>query len=241
MIAPAMIVGAILVRVEHAERKTLIRDRLHEPDQNAMDALLADYAAGNLPRALHALVGAHLELKPENRGYVGALESALGQQIEGVLTLKQAERREQRLAAIFAESPERIRRDEPAGRQDPKSLRHFFGSTIDALPCKTVIPGVQEYRIDCEDGMRAVLYRIRGGKAMPQHTHEGSEITLVIRGAFADASGRYACGDIAINDDEDDHIPIAEAGEECVCFAVLDAPVTLTGPIGRWFNRFVKH
>jgi putative transcriptional regulator len=86
-----------------------------------------------------------------------------------------------------------------------------------------------------------MLYRIRAGKKMPQHTHEGSEYTLVIRGAFSDVTGRYGCGDVAISDEDIDHTPVAEAGEECLCFAVMDAPLRLTGPIGRFFNRFVQH
>jgi putative transcriptional regulator len=86
-----------------------------------------------------------------------------------------------------------------------------------------------------------VLYRIRAGKKMPQHTHEGSEYTLVIRGAFSDVTGRYGRGDVAISDEDLDHTPIAEAGEECLCFAVMDAPLRLTGPIGRFLNRFVRH
>ena len=34
---------------------------------------------------------------------------------------------------------------------------------------------------------------------MPQHTHEGHELTLVLEGSFHDALGRYGRGDLAID------------------------------------------
>jgi len=205
----------------------------------ALDALLAEYALGHLPRALHALVGAHLELSPKNRGYVETLETSLAQQV--IASPAPALRnREARLASIFNAAPI-APAAMPVASSDPKALKHFFGSALDDLPFRTLLPGIREYRLENEGDANAVLYRIRAGRALPQHTHEGSEITLVLRGGFTDASGHYCRGDIAITDEETDHIPIADAGEECLCFAVMDAPLRLTGPVGRLFNRFVRH
>lgn len=202
-----------------------------------MDTLLAGYAAGALPKALHALVGAHLELSPQSRDYVSALEASLGRSFEDERSTKVAHR-DERLDAIFAldAAPARA-----ANAAVPKSLEHFFGKSFDEMAFRSILPGVKECRVPTDDGTTAVLYRIRAGKKMPQHTHEGSEYTLVIRGAFSDVTGRYGRGDVAISDEDLDHTPIAEAGEECLCFAVMDAPLRLTGPIGRFLNRFVQH
>lgn len=201
-----------------------------------MDALLAGYAAGALPKALHALVGAHLELSQQSRSYVSALETSLGRSFESD-EIAPVEHRSERLNAIFAldEAPARPVSDAP------KSLEHFLGKSLDAMEFRTILPGVKECRVPTDDGTTAVLYRIRAGKKMPQHTHEGSEYTLVIHGAFSDITGRYGRGDVAISDEEIDHTPVADEGEECLCFAVMDAPLRLTGPIGRFFNRFIQH
>lgn len=201
-----------------------------------MDALLASYAAGALPKALHALVGAHLELSQQSRSYVSALETSLGRSFESDDTAPVGHRRE-RLEAIFALDAAPAR---PVG-DAPKSLEHFFGKSLEAMEFRTILPGVKECRVPTDDGTTAVLYRIRAGKKMPQHTHEGSEYTLLICGAFSDVTGRYGRGDIAISDEEIDHAPVADEGEECLCFAVTDAPLRLTGPIGRYFNRFIRH
>lgn len=207
-----------------------------EPNGQSMDTLLAGYAAGALPKALHALVGAHLELSPQSRDYVSVLETSLGRSFESNDTAK-VEHRDERLDAIFALDAVPARTSGAV----PKALEHFFGKSFDEMTFRTVLPGVKECRVPTDDGTTAMLYRIRAGKKMPQHTHEGSEYTLVIRGAFSDVTGRYGCGDIAISDEDIDHTPVAEAGEECLCFAVMDAPLRLTGPIGRFFNRFVQH
>jgi putative transcriptional regulator len=73
------------------------------------------------------------------------------------------------------------------------------------------------------------------------HTHDGMEVTLVLSGAFSDKTGRFARGDIEIGDDELDHQPIVETGQDCVCFVVADGALRLTGPFGRWIDRLQSH
>ena len=74
---------------------------------------------------------------------------------------------------------------------------------------------------------------------MPSHTHEGSELTLVLDGAFRDANGRYGRGDISLADEHVDHRPIAEDERACICFAVTDAPLRLTGSYRQFFSDFL--
>jgi putative transcriptional regulator len=73
------------------------------------------------------------------------------------------------------------------------------------------------------------LLAIEPGKRMPRHTHEGQELTLVLQGSFADATGAYAKGDVATADASIDHQPQAGGRELCLCLAVEDAPLRLTG------------
>ena len=51
-------------------------------------------------------------------------------------------------------------------------------------------------------------------------------------------TGHYARGDIALAEADLDHKPMTDAGEDCICFAVTDAPLHLTGPFGRLLDRF---
>jgi putative transcriptional regulator len=220
----------------------------HSPLQvrgSAMDALLAAFASGGLPKSLHALVGSHLELNPDSRVYVHALETALASSVDEVEPVS-VKNRLARLDQIFSAEPVKSRLSDDhlsdaAPSDEPRALRHFLGRSIESLEFRTVLPGVKECHIETDDGTTAILYRIRGGKKMPQHTHEGSEVTLVIRGAFRDETGYYGRGAVAITDEHVDHTPVAVEGEECLCFAVMDAPLRLTGPIGKYLNRFIRH
>ena len=82
--------------------------------------------------------------------------------------------------------------------------------------------------------------RIKSGTAMPSHTHEGTELTLVLAGGFSDERGHFLRGDLAEVDASVDHRPIADPGDDCICLAVTDAPLRLTGPFGRLLNPFLR-
>ena len=71
-------------------------------------------------------------------------------------------------------------------------------------------------------GYRTTLIRVRPGRMVPQHTHEGNELTVVLEGAFHDETGHYGRGDLAIADSSVDHRPVADEAEDCLCLAVTE-------------------
>ena len=201
----------------------------------AVDTLLAAYSAGSLDPSLHALVASHLILRPESRHFVAALEDMAGMELESVEPAPLSDR-EKRLAAIFAAEPAQRKEVAPlvAGSDIlPSPLRHYLGRGFNDIRWRTKIPGVKEFRIEDKGRGDASLLWVRAGRRMPSHTHEGSEVTLVLQGGFSDVTGHYGRGDIAIAEADLDHKPIADEGKDCICFAVTDAPLHLTGPFGR--------
>lgn len=214
----------------------------HQPhDRRPIDALLAGYAAGTLSSPLHALVAAHLEIRSDNRGFVAALEAMRGDAMSYEMPTPLSAR-DSMLASIFeADSTAARPRLRSTSVALPDALERYMGLTLGEVAWRTRLPGVREYSIPDSAAGDAVLYWIRAGRRMPSHTHDGSEVTLVLRGAFHDATGRYVRGDVAIADAELDHTPVADAGEDCLCFAVTDAPLRLTGPIGRLVSRLLRH
>jgi putative transcriptional regulator len=207
----------------------------------AVDELLSHFAAGRLAPALHALVASHLVLTPRSRGFVGALEEAASAQIEGD-EIAEVSDRDACLAAIFAAEP-LVAAEAPAEPAAiPAPLAQIFGDAaaldVKSLSWKRYLPGIKRVAASAHpQGGAANLYWIRAGQRLPRHTHEGQEITLVLRGGFSDVTGHYARGDIAVADADLDHKPVADSGEDCICFAVTDAPLQLTGPIGRVVQR----
>ncbi|WP_430512493.1 hypothetical protein [Pannonibacter phragmitetus] len=47
-------------------------------------------------------------------------------------------------------------------------------------------------------------------------------------------------GDLAFADDHVDHKPIADDDEDCICFAVTEGHLRLTGPLGRLIAPFMR-
>ena len=210
---------------------------LDRPAANPLDALLASYSVGSLEPALHALVASHLALSPANRSFVAFLEERLAAakiaETEPVLL----DRRDARLLEIFASSPAAPLAAE-ADIVLPAPLRVYLGEGFSDLKWRRLLPGVREHKIERAGRGDASLLWVKAGRRMPSHTHEGSETTLVLKGAFSDASGRYVRGDVEIAESDVNHRPQVEEGEDCICFAVTDAPLRLTGPIGRIVDRF---
>lgn len=209
---------------------------------SGLDTLLARYVTGDVPEPVRVMLQAHLELSGKNRGFVRDLEALGGAMLEGLEPAPVGDR-DKRLAEIFAQDQERpvpAPADTQADPVLPAALVHYLGHGLDGVRWRSQLPGLKVCAVDNPDGVEANLYWIRAGTAMPHHTHEGSEITLVLKGAFSDVTGHYARGDLSVADETVDHRPRAGEGEDCICFAVIDAPLRLTGPIGRFLNPFLK-
>lgn len=84
------------------------------------------------------------------------------------------------------------------------------------------------------------LYQIKAGGVIPEHNHRGSEMTLVLEGGFSDSDGTYHAGDFLFRESGDVHSPAALADEDCICLAVLDAPLKFTRMRHRWMNPFLQ-
>ena len=203
-------------------------------DPQALDVLLASYAAGSLSPAMYALVAGHLELCPTNRPYVAALERMASADIDSAAPLPIGGR-EAKLAAIFQEAPPAARR--PCDRLVPRAVGHYIGCEFANIRWRKVLPGLKEFRVPRDDEDAAALLWIRAGRRMPLHTHEANEVTLVLKGGFCDLTGHYRRGDMALADADIDHQPKADEGEDCLCFVVSEGKLRLTGPLGRLFER----
>jgi putative transcriptional regulator len=205
-----------------------------------LDALLAGYAAGSLPRPLHALIGAHVDLRPSAAGFVSDLELLKGSELDQAEPVALSFR-DKVLADIFSIPAAEPVRPAAADNVFPPSLARFLGVSSSDVPWRSVLPGVREWTISHADGVEAKLYWVKAGRAMPSHTHEGQEVTLLLQGGFTDQAGHYRRGDIAVADHDLDHKPIADQDEDCICFAVTDAPLRLTGPIATFFRSLFRH
>jgi putative transcriptional regulator len=77
------------------------------------------------------------------------------------------------------------------------------------------------------------LLKVAPGRVVPEHGHAGAELTLVLRGSFHDATGRYLPGDVADLDETVEHKPIADPGRECICLVASERPSRFRGLLAR--------
>lgn len=202
-----------------------------EVQLDTVDALMARYAAGILPEPARVLVEAHLEMQSVNRPRVAEYESLAGGILETIEPVA-IRSRDAALHAIFAAAslaePAAVAR-RPENALFPKAIRDFTGLEADEIPWKKKLPGFKEYSLGQIDGCDVSFFWLRPGRAIPAHTHEGYELSLVLDGAFKDARGRFVKGDISVADESIDHRPVAEPERPCIAFTVFQAPLKLTG------------
>ena len=211
------------------------------------DAFLLDYAAGNLSEGWSLAVATHLALCPACRRQLDAMEGAAGALLEKIPVEAGAsedswERMKTRIGGLQAIEikPEPPReKSKPAILPDP--LRSYVGGDLPDLKWRALGRGAYQILIDTGDRDTQVrLLRIPAGKPVPEHSHEGYELTLVLAGSFRDGKDVFARGDIEEADDTLLHQPVATEEEDYICLAVTQAPPKFTSWIVRLMQPILK-
>ncbi|NBC95248.1 MAG: hypothetical protein GVY27_02710 [Deinococcus-Thermus bacterium] len=212
-----------------------------KPVHHLSDELLTAYAAGLLAEPLVLLAETHLAMCGPCRDREREFRVIGGAMLEREPRERVSDGLRARVLAALDRSEAAAAR--PCARDAgdvPEPLAQYIGPRFDQLKWRSRGP-VSEIRLMPEqEGWVTRLLKIRPGATMPDHTHEGLEATLVIRGAFSDCTGRYGPGDVALVQGDLDHSPVAEDDDTCICLAVTDAPLRLTGSFGRFLNPFVR-
>ena len=106
----------------------------------------------------------------------------------------------------------------------PEALVSSIGQYLDDVKWKRVAPGISQYQIPLskttEGDLR--LVRIAPGLALPEHSHDGSELTLILRGSYSDRTGTYRVSDVADLTGDIEHQPVADAQEGCICLVATN-------------------
>lgn len=199
----------------------------------AYQALMLDHASGALTPARRLLMETHLRLKPDAHGYAGWVEAAGGALLESlepahVVTTPLAPAERAVLDAQVAASGDLV---------EARALIAAAARHPDNLNWRWRAPALRELNLPV---CGASLVRMGGGRAVPVHGHTGEELTLVLRGKYADETGAYGCGDIAFADSGFDHSPYVPEGGECVCLVATDGDLRFHGVIARLVHRVLS-
>ena len=197
------------------------------------DALLMGYAAGHLSEAFGLVVATHVTMCDDCRARLESFEALGGAVIEAedetAVSTDALPRMMARLEVPVVSAPPKA----PRKTSLPAPVAAYVGGDLDAVKWRALGGGVRQAILPTGPKATVRLLHIPAGQAVPDHGHRGMELTLVLRGAFRDATDRFGPGDLEIAGEDLAHKPVAEAGEDCICLAATDAPLRFAGLMPR--------
>ena len=209
------------------------------------DRLLMAYSADMLPEAFSLAVAAHIELCDECRARLASFDAVGGGLLEDIRGVESSAMGKNALAATLARIETAEPENDAAARHPgdavlPETLARYVGGGVDAIKWRGIGGGVKQAILPTSSAATARLLYIPAGVAVPDHGHAGTELTLVLQGAFADETACFRRGDIEIADEDMEHQPIAQPGPDCICLAVTDAPLKFRGVLPRLAQPFLR-
>jgi putative transcriptional regulator len=203
------------------------------------DALLMAYSAGTLPEAFSLTVATHISMCDDCRARLTAFDTVGGSLVDQCGAVAMSDGSLNATLAMLnapATTPVITR---PKGVL-PAPLGDYVGGDLDAVNWRPVGMGVKQAILPTSPDASARLLYIPAGAAVPDHGHSGTELTLVLQGAFSDATDHFGPGDIEIADEELDHMPVADIGADCICLAATDAPLKFKSWLPRIAQPFLR-
>lgn len=201
------------------------------------DAILAAYAAGNLEWHYALVVASQASMCDETRARLAAHEAVGGVVLETTT--------DQSLSAdlksnVLARLDDQVEETPVYQRHDVLPAPVMAALSGKAPKWKSLGFGVKQSIIHSDKSGSVRLLHIPAGEAVPEHGHEGIEMTLVLQGAFHDETGYFGVGDVEVADDSLDHQPIAAEGQPCICLAATGAPLKFHSWVTRLFQPIFR-
>ena len=218
-----------------------MKDMARDINHHLTDALLMAYSAGTLPEAFNLTIAAHLSMCDECRARLGAFDAVGGALMDDGNAA--ADMASGSLAATLAKAKGAPATPAPTPRKTgilPAPIQDYIGGDLEAVKWRPVGMGVKQAIIATDKGATARLLYIPTGAAVPDHGHRGTELTLVLQGAFSDETDRFAAGDIEVANEDLNHMPVADIGADCICLAATDAPLKFRKIGHRIAQRFLR-
>ena len=218
--------------------------RHHLPD----DVLMA-HASGVSAPAIEVLVSAHLVLCPDCRRQTAEYEAvggaALSRQdpapvdasvLDSIMDQLDTGMPPERNPAPDTSSVEQDLLD--GGLILPRPILELVAQT--AGRWKAVVPGlIHEIFLPLTHGEMPVrLIRMRGGFEVPPHTHDGTEINLVLAGGYNDDEVEFERGDVQFSDESVTHSLKIHKEAPCVLLVVNESPLVPVGAKSRLAQLF---
>jgi putative transcriptional regulator len=202
---------------------------------------LFEYGAGALEEAWSLAIAAHLSFCTSCRSATEQFEALGGIALEDLSPSElDANSLALCLKTLDEQAPEGNEFSVSEGSILPGVLQKYVGSDLDQIQWKRVGGGVKQAIIPTKGNATARLLRIPPGVAVPEHSHNGTELTVVLAGSYVDGPHLFERGDIQQADTEVHHSPSVVGAEECVCLVATDAPLKFKSIVPRVVQKFIS-
>jgi len=211
----------------------------HHPDTSTIMA----YAAGTVTEGLSLVLAAHFELCSQCRADVNEAEHIGGDLFSRLPPSRLSRDSLANALEVIAISPvvEQGQRPVGDGGDLPLVLHPFFPTGLAGVRWRRLIPGFKQQVLDGVDsGEGSIrLLHISPGAHVPQHTHGGSEVTLVLQGSYSDETGYYRRGDLSDMDPSVLHQPVVDSEKPCICLVATDERLKFTGVLNQMIRPLI--
>ncbi len=201
-------------------------------EHHASDDLLLEYTAGGLDEGSSLLVASHLALCDRCYRIVADAEAVCGALLESTAPESLAHSAAATVLARLDAGPAPAPRARPPGDERlAVPVRRYAAEA--GTRWRLMARGMHQLVLHRSPRSTARLIRLAPGLRVPEHTHGGRELTLILTGAYRDAFGTFARGDVAEHDGRVTHEPPVTDEAECIVLAVTDAPLHFRSPLVR--------
>lgn len=211
----------------------------HHPDPSTILA----YAAGSVTESFSLLIAAHIESCTKCRGEVTQAESLGADLLQKLTPVAMAN---SDLTQLWKSIEEPMMPAQPEHQRIssdglPGVLSPFFPGGLRAVKWRSLVPGIQHHQLmDVESGSGSVrLLRIAQGVNIPDHTHLGSELTLILQGSYSDEAGKFECGDLSDADSSVQHRPFVDSEQPCICLIATDKRLKFSNLMNRMIQPLI--
>ena len=212
---------------------------LHHP----CDSTLMIYAAGSLNEGFSLIVASHASLCSDCATKIGDAEMIGGALLDKAKPVDM-------VFNTFSSILEHIDRNNLeevnnnitlpyTNPEIPLPLNSYVRKPLDELKWNLLVPGVRQIPLTADSGGKGTvrLFKISPKTTISKHSHNGMELSLILRGSYTDEMGQYGPGDVS--DIETTHQPFTAANQECICVIATDAPLIFDGLLSRMVQKFV--
>ena len=211
----------------------------HDIKQHLSKELLLAYSAGQLEEGFSLAIATHISMCDQCRAELESMD-AMGGAIFENLEPNEIDIDSFKKTLELIDQGVEQKTVNLNNKELPEPLADYVGCDLADIDWRPIGMGVKQKILVNSEKVSARLLYIPAGTAVPEHSHKGRELTLVLKGAFKDEIDHFGPGDVEFADGHTHHTPVASDDEDCICLAVTDAPLKFNKIIHKIAQPFLK-